>query len=61
MKGGVFDEISSFIAYTQFIYLTRMRDFARACMYEYLVRLEVLIFVWVSVYRISTMRDHRMA
>ena len=38
-----------------------MRDYARAGMYEYLVRLEVFIFVWVPVYRISTMREQRMA
>ena len=43
------------------MYLTCMRDYARTCMYEYLVRLEVFIFVWVSVYRISTMREKRMA
>ena len=45
MNGGIFDEISSFIAYAQSIYLTCMRNYARACMYEYLVRLEVFIFV----------------
>ena len=45
MNGGIFDEISPFIAYAQSIYLTCMRDYARACMYEYLVKLEVFIFV----------------
>ena len=29
MNGGIFDEISSFIAYAQSIYLTSMRNYAR--------------------------------
>ena len=29
--------------------------------WDYLVRLEVFIFVWGSVYRISTMREQQMA
>ena len=49
MNGGIFDEISSFIAYAQSIYLTCMHNYARACMYEYLVRLEVFIFVSESL------------
>ena len=61
MNGGLFDENSSFIAYAQSIYLTCMRDYARDGMHEYLVRLKVFIFVWVSVYRISTMREQQMA
>ena len=40
-----------------------MRDYAFlvAGMHEYLVRLEVFIIVRVSIYRISMMREQRMA
>ena len=38
-----------------------MQAYLVAGMHEYLVRLEVFIFVWVSVYRISMMCEQQMA
>ena len=35
MNGGIFDEISSFIAYAQSIYLTCMRDYVRLSGYRH--------------------------